>query len=583
MGEAMVFWLSLVASIAILWPGRHALAPGRHRIISSLLFAASTTGAGLGFVLGASSFGGAAAALVVALALHGALWLRNEHPGSELARLRVGLDALAALAIFVGALGGTVLSAAIVGLSGGHSVAFAVSVGSLTLASAVGAGLGLATGSPRLSPILVSAGSLLTALGMLSQRFAGGALPATIAIVGLCYLLAAAEPGGLARLARRAVRSFTSAPRQTPKPATANLIYAVLPAVAAVLVSTWAAREGIRASHVITSLAVGALVSSVAVALRLVVSLRERKVLADHLETLVGRMREKEGHLSRQAFYDSLTGVANRSLFFTRAQSAIERAGREHRLICIAYLDLDNFKPINDQMGHTAGDQVLITAAQRLSAAVRPADTVGRIGGDEFAILIEDLVTPRYATDLAAKLLYTLSQPYEVNGNRVLLHASIGIAAVDGAVWSDRDVSVRFLIEEADSAMFAAKRLGKNRYVMADPARVADRAQRMAWGPQAKEPAVVVVPTDLSHSSLAPQPASSPTPADSSMPAEQLWIDHGENKQATPASPVAKEPAPLAPTDAQGISGALFAEVYGLEKSPENDISEIGFDLPSFD
>lgn len=169
-----------------------------------------------------------------------------------------------------------------------------------------------------------------------------------------------------------------------------------------------------------------------------------------------------EDELRRQASHDSLTGLANRSLFADRAQHALERRGRGELIVC--FFDLDDFKDVNDSYGHGAGDELLRVIGQRLKECVRPADTVARFGGDEFALLLEDTQLPG-ALDVIDRLYASVSTPIRLgNEEEVVVHLSVGMTMASG-----RDVTSEELLAEADAAMYAAKSLGKNRYEIFDP------------------------------------------------------------------------------------------------------------------
>lgn len=161
-----------------------------------------------------------------------------------------------------------------------------------------------------------------------------------------------------------------------------------------------------------------------------------------------------EEELRRQAFSDALTGLANRSLFRDRLGHALARAARGGRTTAVLYLDLDDFKAVNDRFGHGEGDTLLIAVAERLRSVTRAADTVARLGGDEFAVIVEE-TEPRAADRAAARLLEALTAPFQVGGEDVDVRASIGIALQTRAM-EDGDE----LLRRADIAMYAAKARG---------------------------------------------------------------------------------------------------------------------------
>ena len=166
--------------------------------------------------------------------------------------------------------------------------------------------------------------------------------------------------------------------------------------------------------------------------------------------------RELAASATRQAFHDGLTGLANRSLFTNRLGHALELHRRDLRTVSVLFLDLDDFKLVNDSLGHASGDELLIRVADRLRGALRPGDTLARLGGDEFAVLIEDGGEP---AALAARLREVLQEPVTLGGHDTLVHASIGIATVEP---TDATPTSGQLMANADVAMYHAKRTGKN-------------------------------------------------------------------------------------------------------------------------
>ena len=165
-----------------------------------------------------------------------------------------------------------------------------------------------------------------------------------------------------------------------------------------------------------------------------------------------------EAVLAGQAYFDSLTGLANRGLFRDRLTQALARAARTDKRVGVLFIDLDNFKTINDSFGHKIGDDVLRVVAEALRSAVRQTDTVARVGGDEFTVLVEPLDELADADLVAQKLLSAAQTTVTLQGAEVHLTASIG-----AAVFPDHGTTIDSLIESADSAMFFAKRRGGNR------------------------------------------------------------------------------------------------------------------------
>jgi diguanylate cyclase (GGDEF)-like protein len=152
------------------------------------------------------------------------------------------------------------------------------------------------------------------------------------------------------------------------------------------------------------------------------------------------------------SLHDPLTGLANRSLVLDHLQRALARAGRRSSLTAVVFLDLDDFKPINDTLGHRAGDEILVRIAERLRAAVRPSDTLGRWGGDEFVVVCEDLERAADAPVIVARLAAAFDEPFAIDGTDLHVTASIGVALSGGG-----DDSPAALIHAADAAMYEVK------------------------------------------------------------------------------------------------------------------------------
>ena len=173
--------------------------------------------------------------------------------------------------------------------------------------------------------------------------------------------------------------------------------------------------------------------------------------------------KELELQLQHQAFHDSLTGLANRALFRDRVAHALARQARSHGAVSVLFSDLDDFKTVNDSLGHDAGDQLLVAVAERLRAVVRPEDTTARFGGDEFAILLEETDEPG-TRRAAERILEALRSPFEFHGRQVVMRASIGAAFT-----SDSGTEPDDLLRQADLAMYTAKTSGKGRFAFYEP------------------------------------------------------------------------------------------------------------------
>ncbi|MCX7192587.1 MAG: EAL domain-containing protein [Proteobacteria bacterium] len=176
-------------------------------------------------------------------------------------------------------------------------------------------------------------------------------------------------------------------------------------------------------------------------------------------------IKHHEKQLERIAHYDALTGIPNRTLLGDRMKQGIARTSREQNMMAICYLDLDGFKPINDTMGHEAGDHVLIEIAQRIQNTIRGGDTVARLGGDEFVILLQGLERGEECSRTLHRLLAAIAEPIEMMSTSIVVNASIGVS-----VYPLDDEDSDTLLRHADQAMYVAKQSGKNRFHIYDPA-----------------------------------------------------------------------------------------------------------------
>jgi diguanylate cyclase (GGDEF)-like protein/PAS domain S-box-containing protein len=172
-----------------------------------------------------------------------------------------------------------------------------------------------------------------------------------------------------------------------------------------------------------------------------------------------------EDKVEYQAFHDSLTGLPNRALFLDRVEHALLRRQRTPSSVAVLFLDLDDFKTVNDSLGHQAGDELLIDLSRQLHASIRPADTVARLGGDEFGVLLEDIDKLDNAVGTAQRVLEIFEKPFHVEGVDLLVRGSIGIAVSK----DDEVVTSGDILRDADTAMYAAKKHGKGSYELFAP------------------------------------------------------------------------------------------------------------------
>jgi diguanylate cyclase (GGDEF)-like protein len=191
---------------------------------------------------------------------------------------------------------------------------------------------------------------------------------------------------------------------------------------------------------------------------------------ADEINQFPKRLEQ----LTRQAFRDALTGLPNRALFMDRLSHGLTRARRRHEHVAVLFIDLDRFKVINDTLGHTVGDQLLVEVSNRLGSALRPGDTVARLGGDEFGLLLEDVADAETAELVALRIEAELAKPLSFEGREVFVTASIGIALSSERLGTPEEV-----LRDADLAMYHAKAKGKARHEIFDGTMSAPALDRM--------------------------------------------------------------------------------------------------------
>lgn len=197
-------------------------------------------------------------------------------------------------------------------------------------------------------------------------------------------------------------------------------------------------------------------------------------------DEIISPLRENDGHVTHfialqhditqreratkqehyMAYHDLLTGLPNRAMFNLLQQKAIAQANRTQQLMAVMFIDLDGFKPVNDTLGHRAGDQLLAAVGERLRSSIRQSDTIARVGGDEFAMLVPGLEDAETADMLARKVTVNLARPFSLRGERIQIHASVGIA-----LFPSHGADGETLLAHADKAMYQAKLQGGNRHV----------------------------------------------------------------------------------------------------------------------
>ncbi|HEX5224105.1 MAG TPA: EAL domain-containing protein [Solirubrobacteraceae bacterium] len=174
-----------------------------------------------------------------------------------------------------------------------------------------------------------------------------------------------------------------------------------------------------------------------------------------------------QAELEHQAFHDTLTGLPNRALFGNRVEHALASQRRSTSKVTVLFLDVDDFKVVNDSLGHAAGDEVLREVARRIDESMRPVDTAARLGGDEFAVLLHEAESELQSVEIAQRLMSTLSAPIALGGRAVSVAVSVGIALGDQGAASPRDAEE--LLRNADAAMYMAKESGKGQYRIFEP------------------------------------------------------------------------------------------------------------------
>jgi diguanylate cyclase (GGDEF)-like protein len=189
-------------------------------------------------------------------------------------------------------------------------------------------------------------------------------------------------------------------------------------------------------------------------------------VIPIYFASLVRQLHAAMARMRVMATHDTLTGLPNRHSFYERLRHTLNSAKQSQKQFAVVFIDLDGFKPVNDAQGHAAGDAILKSVARRLEESVRKNDIVARFGGDEFVIILFDIHKTAVPV-VASKIIATVAKPHEVNGHKITLTSSAGLA-----VYPDDGRSVDELVAQADAAMYRAKRTGRNCYCFANETQI---------------------------------------------------------------------------------------------------------------
>lgn len=174
---------------------------------------------------------------------------------------------------------------------------------------------------------------------------------------------------------------------------------------------------------------------------------------------MIKKLEQAQGELQKIARYDSLTGLSNRNFFYEQLDNLIERVRRENKLMAVMFLDLDNFKPVNDEHGHSVGDLLLQSVAKRITSCLRKNDIAARLGGDEFIIAYDTSGNEESLAIAAQRIIEVISDIYILSGQELKISASIGVS-----VYPKDGVDMDVLIKNADTAMYSTKEDGGNNY-----------------------------------------------------------------------------------------------------------------------
>ncbi len=307
----------------------------------------------------------------------------------------------------------------------------------------------------------VSGPLIFVALGVLALAFSDSAFAYLSAITNFpTNPMNTGWVAGFLLVGLGAIRATHSSDLE--KPARLSRFRVLLPYLVLAIATSLGVAEAVRGERpdgvaIVTATALVLLIMA-----RQMTSLIQVVDLSRKLENSIGALREREEALEHQAFHDPLTNLANRALFSNRVRHALARFRGEPASVAVLFLDMDDFKTINDSLGHDAGDRVIWSAAERLRACVRPGDTIARLGGDEFAVLLEDVEDAEAAIAVAKRMLDAFRNPFQLD-REVFVNVSVGIAMPQPGGSMDG------LVRNADVAMYAAKAAGKGRFAVYEP------------------------------------------------------------------------------------------------------------------
>ena len=240
----------------------------------------------------------------------------------------------------------------------------------------------------------------------------------------------------------------------------------------------------------------------------------------DRLGQTVWRLRQLQSELQHQASHDPLTDLANRSLFVQKVGEALHSDGGS---VSVIFIDINDFKTVNDSLGHAAGDELLVAVARRLRDCVRPSDAVARLGGDEFAIMLDRPDSQQEAIDVTDRLNHHLAERFAIGGQNVSVHASAGIATGEG-----EDVSPEELIRNADLAMYRAKYQSKHRYELFESGMHASVSRQ----PPRARGAICADAVERERARRRPLPADRRPRAPAARPAVEALLPAGPSRRA---------------------------------------------------